>query len=59
MRKQAFLALNVVLILSAFVRMANASEETFADSFLGSPLLVLAVILIIDAVAVVYYRIRK
>ena len=59
MRKQAFLALNVVLILSAFVGIAKASEETFADSFLGSPLLVLAVILIIDAVAIAYYRIRK
>ncbi len=59
MRKQGFLALNVMLILSAFVGIANASEESFADSFLGSSLLVLAVILIIDAVAIVYYRIRK
>lgn len=59
MRKQGFLALNVMLILSAFVGITNASEESFADSFLGSSLLVLAVILIIDAVAIVYYRIRK
>jgi hypothetical protein len=49
-----------LLFLSfTLVNVVNASDESFADQFLGNPLLVLAVIIVVDIVALVYHKIRK
>jgi cadmium resistance protein CadD (predicted permease) len=45
--------------LFALVSRVNATDETFVDKFLGSPLLILAAVVVIVAVAFVYHKIRK
>jgi len=37
----------------------TAENETFADKFLGGPLLILAALLIIVLMALAYHKIRK
>jgi hypothetical protein len=41
------------------VNIVDASEESFTEQFLGSPLLVLAVVIVIDIVALIYRKIRR
>jgi hypothetical protein len=48
-----------LLLFSALVGTAFAADESFLYQFLGSPLLVLVVLLIIDAIALLYHEIRK
>jgi uncharacterized membrane protein len=48
-----------ILFLLALVNIVSAADESPADKFLGSPLLILAVALIIAAIAFVYHKIRK
>jgi len=43
----------------ALVKRAYAVDESFGDRFLGSPLLILAGIFVIVAVALVYHKIKK
>jgi len=43
----------------ALVTRVYAADESFADRFLGSPLLILAGIFVIVAVALVYHKIKK
>jgi hypothetical protein len=45
--------------LFELVDVANTGSETFADQFLGSPLLVLSAIIIILIGASIYRKIRK
>lgn len=59
MRKPALLLLCSIVSLSALVHTVWAAYDSFADKFIQSPLLVLAVLLIIDVVAFVYYKLRK
>jgi len=47
------------MALSASINVTYAADQSFADQFLGSPLLILAVFLVIDLIAVVYRKIRK
>jgi hypothetical protein len=51
--------LHLFLIFSSVVGISYAADDSFASQFLGSPLLVLVVILIADAVALIYHRARK
>jgi hypothetical protein len=48
-----------LFLLFALINVVGAADESFVDQFLGSPLLVLAIIIVIDIVALVYRRIRK
>jgi hypothetical protein len=51
--------LQVLLLFSALVGIAAAADESFFYEFLGSPLLILVILLIIDAIALLYHKIRK
>jgi len=53
------LALYPLLFLLALINIVHAADETFTDQFLGSPLLVLVAIIIIDVIAFIYHKIRK
>jgi cadmium resistance protein CadD (predicted permease) len=59
MKTRMRLALHSILFLFALVSYANAADQSFADQFLGSPLLILVSIIVIDAIAFVYHKIRK
>ena len=53
------LSLWVLLLLPALVTEVWAADDSLATGFLGSPLLILAILIIVDAVAFAYHRIRK
>jgi hypothetical protein len=48
-----------LFLLFALINIVGAADESFADQFLGSPLLVLTAIIVIDIIALVYRKIRK
>jgi hypothetical protein len=50
---------NCILLLLSLARLVSASAGSVASQFLGSPLLILAALLAIDAVALAYRRFRK
>jgi hypothetical protein len=50
---------NCVVLLLSLTNLVNASYGSGASQFLGSPLLILATLLVIDAVALAYRRLRK
>jgi len=54
----AFLSCQL-LLLFALINIVGAADESFVDQFLGSPLLVLVAIIIIDIIAFIYHRVRK
>jgi len=47
------------LLFSAFVPVVQAADGSLVDQFVGSPLLVLVAVLIIDLIAFVYHKVRK
>lgn len=51
--------LHFFLIFSAVIGVTYAADDSFASQFLGSPLLVLVVILVVDVIALIYHRARK
>ena len=53
------LVLHLMLFLSAMIGHAEAADQYFAEQFVGSPLLILASIIVIDVIAYVYHKIRK
>jgi hypothetical protein len=59
MKRWAKWGLRALLLFSALVGTVAAADESFSYQFLGSPLLVLVVLLVIDAIALLYHRIRK
>jgi len=48
-----------MFLISTFAKTFNAVDDTLIQQFLGSPLLILAAMLVMAAVASLYYRIRK
>jgi hypothetical protein len=50
---------NCLLLFLMLVSFVSASDGTAADRFLGSPLLILVVLLAIDGVALAYHKLRK
>jgi cadmium resistance protein CadD (predicted permease) len=48
-----------VFLMFALINRVYAADESFADQFLGSPLLILVAIVVIVAAAFVYHKIRK
>ena len=59
MKVQVTSTLSLMLFLLSFVNIASASEESLTEQFLGSPLLVLTAIIVIDIIALIYRKIRK
>jgi len=51
--------LQAMLLFSAVVGIAAAADESFFYQFLGSPLLILVALLVIDAIVLLYHKIRK
>ncbi|MEM3673652.1 MAG: hypothetical protein QW468_05480 [Candidatus Bathyarchaeia archaeon] len=58
MKARSALALCLMLFFSCG-KVVGASEEPFTEQFLGSPLLVLTAIIIIDIMALIYRKIRR
>lgn len=58
MEKRIALATDLVLLI-ALVNHVDASDGFAMDQFLGSPLLILVAILVIDIIAFAYHKIRK
>jgi hypothetical protein len=61
MSKHTARALGLISLLFVFAlaRVVYATDETLVEQFLGSPLLILAAVIIIAALASLYHRIRK
>jgi hypothetical protein len=59
MRQLTRLTVWLLLLLSALVTDVWAADDSLAARFLGSPLLILAILMIIDAVAIAYHRMKK
>jgi hypothetical protein len=57
--KKVRLLLDVLFLLFTFINCVRAQEETFVDKFLGSPLVVLVAIIVINIIALIYHEIRK
>lgn len=51
--------LYALMLLSALIGTVKAADESPASQFLGSPLLALATLVVVDAIAFIYHRIRK
>jgi hypothetical protein len=48
-----------LFILPALAGIVWASEDSLTTQFLGSPLLILVALILIDAIAFAYHKIRK
>ncbi|MBX5321759.1 MAG: hypothetical protein QHH12_02750 [Candidatus Bathyarchaeota archaeon] len=48
-----------LLLVSTFISSVYAAEESPINQFLGSPLLILTAIIVIDIIAFLYRKIRK
>ncbi|MDI6846830.1 MAG: hypothetical protein QMD23_01675 [Candidatus Bathyarchaeia archaeon] len=59
MKKQKVLAFQLLLFLFTLINSVNAAEESFVDQFLGSPLVVLVAIIVIDIIAFIYHKVRR
>ena len=59
MKRHVTSAVCILFFMLALVTRVYAADESFADRFLGSPLLILAGIFVIVAVAFVYHKIKK
>lgn len=57
--KKIKLSLYILFLLFMLINSVVAQEKTFVDKFLGSPLLVLVAIIVIDIIALIYHRIRR
>jgi len=59
MNSQTMSVFCFLFMMAASIGHVCAADESFPDQFLGSPLLILAAVIVIVAVAFVYHRIRK
>ncbi|MGD0496103.1 MAG: hypothetical protein ABSB28_08680 [Candidatus Bathyarchaeia archaeon] len=48
-----------LVLLSALIGTVRAADDSFTSQFLGSPLLALVALVVIDVIAFVYHKIRK
>jgi hypothetical protein len=58
-KRRMVLVLFFVVSLSGLFNVVNATDGSFADQFVGSPLLILTAIIIIDIVAFFYHKVRR
>ena len=57
--KKIRLSLYILFLLFTLINSVRAQEEPFVDKLLGSPLLVLVAIIVIDVIALIYHKIRR
>jgi len=50
---------SALIVLFELVESVKAAGESWTDEFLGSPLIILLAIIILDVAAIVYRRIRQ
>jgi len=50
---------HILLLVSTLTNRVYAAEEPFPSQFLGSPLLILTAIIVINIIAYLYRKIRK
>jgi len=48
-----------MLLFLALVNGVWAQDESFGDKFLGSPLLILTIVIIVALIAMVFHKIRR
>lgn len=53
------IGLYALFFLFTFVSLANAADESFPNQFVGSPLLILVAVIIIDVIAFLYHKLKK
>jgi len=58
MKKIKF-SLHTSFLLFMLINSVKAQEEPFVDKFLGSPLLVLVAIIVVDVISIIYHKIRR
>ena len=59
MKLATLLAVCSFFLMLASIDTVFAASENFTEQFLGSPLLILAAVIVIAALASLYYRMRK
>lgn len=59
LKKGVVLVACSLMLLLVAVNHVNAADESFADQFLGSPILILVGVVTIAGLAFIYHRIRK
>jgi NADH:ubiquinone oxidoreductase subunit K len=59
MPKRVVPGLSSLLFVFTLAGVVYAADETLVEQFLGSPLLILAAVIIIASLASLYHRIRK
>jgi hypothetical protein len=59
MKNSSRTILYIMLSIFMFASPVYAADEPFIDRFLGSPLLILVGVIIIDVIAFAYHKIRK
>jgi uncharacterized membrane protein len=59
MRLAAVIAVCSFFLTFALIGGVYAANESFAEQFVGSPLLILAALIVIAALASLFHRIRK
>jgi hypothetical protein len=59
MKKRMTIAACAIFFLSTLVNHVSAADGSFTEQFVGSPLLVLTAVIVIDIIAFVFRKIRK
>jgi hypothetical protein len=59
MKRRIFSVLCLTVFLSALIDVARAEDDFLFSQFLETPLLILAVLIVVDIIAFVYHKIRK
>ncbi len=59
MKKIVYLVSASMLFFLALVNSVWAEDETYADKFLGSPLLILTILVVVDLIAIIFHKIRR
>jgi hypothetical protein len=59
MKRQIPSVFYMLLLLSAMIRSVNAAGESFEEQLVGSPLLILIAIIVIDIIAFIYHKVKR
>jgi hypothetical protein len=58
MKRQIPSAFYMLLLLSAMIRSVNAAGESFEEKLVGSPLLILIALIVVDIIAFIYHKVK-
>lgn len=57
--KKGVILSHLAVLFPSIINHVYAADQSFPDQFLGSPLLILVALFIIDGIAIAYHRLRK